>query len=230
MSTLPRAIGNTPLYEAERRALTSAEQETVNRRIEAFRILMQRPPMAGYRLEVQFNSNYRSQAQALSGDPLIQGVVSFWRNATDTGRGEEKVYECPGKFLKRSSCDKLIPMLGHGFGVVVCPHCGTKWKPEQVTGEVLHNRTRRGWADVLYHYMTKMDGDADIVLKHPTESDIRTATARERDHDRGGEVLRAAREKRNAPDRIVRYQLKNFIKDVGAGADPLERLYAFVSA
>lgn len=220
----------TAVQESERRELTPDEQEQVNRRIAAFAALMQREPVATYRLEVQFNANHRNNAQKLSPDPIIQGLVSFWRNASAKGRGEEKVYECPGKRLEHNSCIAFMPDVSHGMGIAICPACGTRWQPEQLTGEVGHARTRRGWADVLYHYMVKMEGDCDIILKHPTEMDLRLVTAQELDHDRGGEVLRKARAKRQENGRIVRYILKDFIHDVSAGADPLERLHAFLSA
>lgn len=198
--------------------LTEEEQDTLKKRMAAMDKLLAEAKKAKYKVELMVDSHYRS------GQPFA-GAISLWESGTKLhGGGDTKVYECPGKALRINDCIGLIPDASTGYGHLVCPDCKRVWKGEQVTGERLYRLPKEKWAAVLYKYYVRVGHNADIYLKRPRR-DIRQAAALEQEKQRGGEVLAKARK-----IETVIYPLANIIKDVNAGADPILRFKALLSA
>lgn len=198
--------------------LTDEETDTLKKRMEAMDKLLADAKKAKYKLELMVSRDYRSNAP-------FAGALSVWESGTKLhGGGDTKVYECPGRALKINDCIGLIPDASTGYGHLVCPDCKRVWQGEQVSGERLARLTKQGWATLLYRYYVRVGHNADIYLKRP-KRDIRQAAAAEQERQRGGEVLMKARK-----IETVIYPLINIIKDVGAGADPILRFKALLSA
>lgn len=173
---------------------------------------------AKYKIELMFGSHYASLQP-------YPGALSLWESGSKLhGGGDTKVYECPGKTLKKSECTGLIPDASQGYGYLMCPACKTVWQGTQVHGERLARLTTQGWATLLYRFYVRLGHNADIYVKRPRR-DIRVAAGTEQERQRMGEVLVKARKRE-----VFIYPLKNIIKDVNAGADPIKRFQALLSA
>lgn len=198
--------------------LTEEEQHTLQKRMEAMDKLLAEAKKAKYKLEIMFGRDYRT-GQA------YPGALSIWESGAKLhGGGDTKVYECPGKALKKNDCMGLIPDASQGYGFLVCPSCKTVWKGGQVHGEVFARLTTEGWATLLYKYWVRLGHNADLYMKRPRR-DIRRAAQDEQEKQRGGELLMKSRKRETSI-----YPLKNIIKDVSAGADPIKRFKAFLSS
>lgn len=225
MSSRTNAHGEL-LYDAVRAApieLTEAEANEVRARAEKLKMLLSDHALkATYKIEVLFGKA-RSTAQKPT-----PGVISFWVSGNRLhGGGDEKLYLCPGKILKRSECERpLVDHYNNATGIV-CPGCGTIWKHEQVIGELLLNLPMQHWADVVLKYFKVLNQDCDIYLKFAPE-DIRSMTKAQVDKAtwKGTQVLERARNKRAK----AVYRLVNILKDISAGADLLKRFRAFLVA
>jgi hypothetical protein len=126
--------------------------------------------------------------------------------------------------LKKNNCEAPIPFAFNAYGHLVCPTCKEVWQGKQVIGEVLGRHTMRDWAKLLYIYFCRLDHNADFYLKHSPE-DIRSVAMREQERQKGGELLARARKRA-----LHVYPLRNLIKDTSAGADPLTRIYSFLTS
>jgi hypothetical protein len=199
--------------------LGEEELEALKGRMLAMDKLLAEAKKAKYKIELMFGSRYASNQP-------YPGALSLWESGAKLhGGGDTKVYECPGKSLKRSDCTSLIPDASQGYGHLFCPGCKTVWKGSQVHGEVFARLSNQGWATLLYRYFTKLGHNADIYVKRPRR-DIRVAARAEQHKTMMGELLEATRKKRE----VFIYPLKNIIKDVNAGADPVKRFRALLSA
>jgi hypothetical protein len=159
---------------------------------------------------------------------ITPGILSFWLSGSKFhGGGDEKLYLCPGAYLKKSNCNAMLQESYNVTEGIVCPACGTIWTHEHVIGELMFNLPMRKWAEVLYKYYRLCDYNCDLYLKHAL-SDLRTVSLAqvERATWKGSQALGSARDKR--PRHI--YPLRNIIKDTSAGADLLGRFYAFLIA
>jgi hypothetical protein len=108
--------------------------------------------------------------------------------------------------------------------LLYCPSCKQLWAAEQVVGEVAYNLPMRKWADVVYKHFRTLEMNADVVVKF-TYDDIRAATLMEQTKQLKGDKLTPVRE--NRPTGI--YRLSSILKDVNAGANLLNRFYAFLT-
>ena len=219
------------LYK-EDRPLSPQEQADLDRRVAAWKELTKTQEQGIYKVEIRMGW-HRLEGDKLSADPIRPGMITVWKNTSRwDGRGDVKLYQCPGKDLKRNTCSAFIPEFGHGGKFAICPNCGSRWTPEELVGERAFALTYAHWALVLYRYFVLLDCDADFIRKDNSDrgQDIRIATELEKERDRGGEVLRRVREKRAQPDRIVRYGKPALIRDISAGADPLARFLAYLKA
>jgi hypothetical protein len=202
--------------------LTPEELEQYTKRAEAMaKLLGDKKIIAKYKIEVIFG-------KARSSSKPTPGAICFWANGTKFhGGGDEKLYLCPGQDLKKNGCTALIHDAYNSSQGAVCPACGNIWNPEQLCGEILYNMSMRKWADVVYRYFRLCDYDCDIYLKFAPQ-DIRSVTRAQAEKAtwNGSKVLNRVREKRA---RHI-YPLRNIIKDTSAGADLLNRIYAFLVA
>jgi hypothetical protein len=205
-----------PLEEAPE--LGDEEKHELQKRMEAMDKLLAANKKAKYKIELFFG-------KARSMRSAVPGAISFWESGTKFhGGGDTKIYFCPGKLTGKNDCQKVIPFAFNGYGFMVCPGCKETWKGGQVIGEVFGRHTMRDWALLIFQYYNRLDQNCDIYLKHSPD-DIRSVAAREQERQQGGELLTRARERA----RHV-YPLRNIIKDTLAGADLLNRFYAFLTA
>jgi hypothetical protein len=191
-------------------------RQKVDRHLEEKRKFEEANPEATYTLEVMFGKN-RSMM-----DPYA-GAVSFWERGALGGDGDTKIYICPGRKLKVNDCNGFIPAQSQSVPITtdsgkpmlasICPHCGKRWHPDDVIGEMLIKTTLQHWADVVVYWFVRLDLDADIKLKyHP--SDIRSAAAREQAKQYMGELLNASRVQRA----VELHTMRDIIKEASTGA------------
>lgn len=198
--------------------LTEEEQNSLKKRMEALDKLLAEQKKGKYKLELMFGRDYKTNS-------AYPGALSIWESGTKLhGGGDAKVYECPGKALKKNNCMGLIPDSSQGYGFLVCPECKTVWKGKDVIGETLARLTTQGWAEFLYRWWVRVGHNADLYVKRPRR-DIRVDARAEQEKQRGGELLEKSRKRE-----VFIYPLKNIIIDVSAGADPVKRFRAFLSA
>ena len=194
---------------------------------EKVRALKEKEATADSLRESQGIAKYKIEL-LLAGDRMAMkpspGVLTFWESGARLhGGGDAVMHICPGKHLKKNDCEAFIPDSGHSLGFLVCPKCYSRWSGEQVHGQVAFRLTPQGWATVLHRYYMKLGGNADLVIKS-MPLDLRRASDREQERQRGGELLGRVRGKRNT----VVYPLAHIIKDTAAGAGLYERILAFV--
>lgn len=188
----------------------------VEQHLEEKRKLEESNPEATYTLEVMFGKD-RSMK-----DPFA-GAISFWEKGALGGDGDTKLYVCPGRKLKMNDCNEFIPAQAQSVPITdkgdkpqlaaICPHCGKRWDPQSIIGELLIKTTLQHWADVMVYWFVRLDFNADIKVKyHP--SDIRSAAAREQAKQLMGELLNASRVKRAVETHLMR----DIIKEASTGA------------
>lgn len=202
--------------------LTTEELASIQSQVETLKKLLyaDKKVKAKYKIEIFFGK----ARSLLKSTP---GAISFWESGSKLhGGGDAKLYICPGSTLRQNNCEAFIPDVNHGLTFLVCPHCGCKWTPDQVHGEILANLTMKQWAQALGRYFTRLEMDCDIYLKHAPD-DIRSVAAAEQERQRKGELLTNARDRRIRATHI--YPLHNIIKDLSSGADPLVRFHAFLT-
>ena len=199
--------------------LTDEEQRLMRTKMEALDKLLQVEGKAKYKIELFFS-------RARSMHKPTPGIMSFWESGSRIhGGGDLKIYICPGKRLKKNECQSFIPDSGNASAILFCPKCGTSWQGEDVIGEHMGNHSMRIWSEVIFHYFVRLDHNADVYLKH-AKDDIRTVAMVEQAAQKGGEVLAKVRDKRAQ----LIYPLGRIIKDCSAGASPLTRFYALLTA
>lgn len=203
--------------------LTADQQAEFEKRAIALRkLLSERTIVAKYKIELMFG-----KARTNSAEPT-PGMLSFWANGTKLhGGGDEKLYLCPGNRTLKNGCRAILLDSYNGPTGIVCPHCGTTWKPEAVIGELLFNLPMRKWAEVIHTYFMLFESHCDIYLKYAPD-DIRSKTREQvgKSTWRNTQLLAKAREKRGKAN----YPLRNIVKDLNAGASLEQRLYAFLVA
>jgi hypothetical protein len=213
----PVAYGeDNPIENAP--VLTDEDKFEIKRRMEILDKILATQQKAKYKIEILFASKRSTRAPSA-------GVLSFWESGSKLhGGGDAKMYMCPGKELGRNACDEFIPDVSNGYGFLVCPSCGTTWRGTEVIGEKLLKLSMRDWALVIYRFYIRLQHNADIVVKHP-KVDIRLMSELEQQKQHMGDKLGKARNRLH-----YIYPLRNIIRDVTAGADPLQRFYAFLMA
>lgn len=214
-------ISETKAIEAPP-SLSEQEQEVVAAKLSALgELLKSSNTDAKYKLEVVFG-----KARSLHG--LTPGIISFWENGSKLhGGGDAKIYMCPGRHLKKSECEALLPDMANSSGTIACVSCGQIWKGEQVIGELLFNLPMRKWADVVYNFYRRLEYNCDVYLKY-SKDDIRSVALEQSRKQtwKGSQLLNKARTSRAKSI----YPQVNIIKDTAAGADLLTRFYSFLTA
>jgi hypothetical protein len=199
--------------------LSEEELDTLKKRMVAMDKLLAEQKKAKFKIELLFSSRR-------SGRVPYVGAMSLWESGTKLhGGGDDKAYECPSEAHKKGPCSGIITSSGQGYGHLVCPKCHIVWKGSQVHGEVFARLTTDGWASLIYKYFVRLEHNADIYVKLP-KADIRKAAELEQQKQLMGETLAKARSKRD----VYIYPLRNIIKDTCAGASPLTRFRALLSA
>ena len=176
---------------------------------------------AMFKIELMFGG-------ARSAHKPFVGAISLWlAGSALSGDGDEKVYWCP---IDR--CSKVIhPQFMEPIGedergeLVVCPACGTKLYRPQLVGECVAVNTYQNWAIALENAWRRVGGDADVVLKY-NRHDVRGYSKLTGRRGLGGEELI----KLHQAQLMLRYPLKNIIKDTQNGANLRERFLAFLKA
>ncbi len=199
--------------QVEEVQLTPQELQAVQERIKGMRELTKdKTPRAKYKIEIRFFRKRTSRA-------ATPGFMSWWLSGKKLhGGGDEKMYVCP-------NCNSFILEDGNVSSVHYCHGCGQSYEAEKAIGEIYFNLTMQKWAEVINMWFHKLGGDCDIYLKHSPD-DIRAHCEREMLRKAGGDVLNKMRSARG----LYIYPLANIIKDLGAGADPVKRFKAFLTA
>lgn len=221
---MPVSDGPIRFDEVREGPLVLTEAEAAIFAVEAARItkLLTDPKVvAKYKLEIIFGRVRTARG-------LTPGAVTFWANGTKFhGGGDEKVYLCPGRRLKKSDCEAVLQADYISALGITCPACGTTWPNEHVIGEVFLNLDMRKWAQALYGLFCQFDCNCDLYLKHAA-TDVRSISIAQSQKQTwvGSQKLEKARTTRA---RVI-YPLRNIIQDISAGADPLRRFYDFITA
>jgi hypothetical protein len=175
--------------------------------------------LARYKIELFF-------AHTRSAHGASAGAVSLWESGAELhGGGDAKIYLCPGRSLRLSDCEALIPDRANAYGFLACPSCKNVWRADQVHGEILAKLAPPAWAELLVRMFQKLGCTADVVLKYPRE-DLRAASTKEQARQRMGEHLARARAARVA----VIYPLARILADTQNGGDLYARFLAFLRA
>lgn len=199
--------------------LSAEEQDALRQRMAAMDKLLADQGMAKWKVEVVFFHKRRLFTHSA-------GAISIWESGTKFhGGGDTKAYFCPGRELKVSDCEAVIPDSSNGYGFLVCPACKHVWTGEQVYGEVFGRWSNQMWAEKILHFFRRLDHNADIYLKYPRH-DLRVAARQEQEKQLMGEKLQHVRRERVQ----YIYPLKNIIIDTANGADLLGRFHAFLTA
>jgi len=199
--------------------LSKEELEAVHERMKLLDELLKTGTKAKYKIEILFTKD-RSMHRP------TPGAVSFWESGSKLhGGGDGKLYICPGQSLGRNDCSSFIPDSANASSFLWCPRCGIRWQGTEVIGERLAVLPLKKWGEVLLHYFTKLENNADIYVKYARE-DIRTKAMLEQARQQGGEKLEKVR---NARAKSI-YPLKNIVWDTSNGADLLGRFQAFLTA
>lgn len=201
--------------------LSEEDKAEIDRRLSIMDKLLADQGKAKYKIEFLFGRDRSNRAP-------YSGAVSFWESGTKFhGGGDTKLYMCPGATLGINDCQGFIPDPSNGYGFCVCPKCQKVWKDEQVGGEVFYKLPTSKWALIALKFFVALEHNADIYVKSLERTmDLRKATELEKERNRGGEVLLAARLARTP----FIYPLRNILVDTANGADILGRFYAFLSS
>lgn len=196
--------------------LSTEEKVEVAKKAEALDKLLSKDNLhAKYKIEVLFG-------KARSSRNPTPGVLCFWASGAKLhGGGDDKLYLCP-------HCSHLISAMCNSSSGAVCAGCGKVVPPAELVGELLLNLSMRKWAEVLTKYFHLCDRNCDIYAKH-APNDLRAVAKAQSESKatwQNSKKLESARAKRVQ----YIYPLRNLIKDLNAGADLTNRLYAFLTA
>lgn len=217
--TTPKPVSALTELRSSNPFLSEDEKEALEAQKKALDALLTTEGLAKYKLELLLGKDF-------SMSKPCTGALSFWESGSKLhGGGDTILYVCPGKAKGVSSCEAFIPDDSQGYGFLVCHKCGTTWKGEEVSGQILARLPVAGWGQLLTKYFHRLEQKADIVLKyHPL--DIRSAAASEQEKQQMGDRLMGTRNKRHV--RI--YTLASLLTDTTAGAEIEARILAFIKA
>ncbi len=154
-----------------------------------------------------------------SSQASVLGSLSWWMNVPV---GEIKLYQCPGKYLGRNECDKIIPDSGHVKTVIFCPACNLRWSQDDVIGELIYRQPLTSWAEVVVKFYQSLGGDSDIFVRQPRGGLIK-ATVTEQEKFLGGKMM----DKAKKMEKKI-YPLAHIIKDTSAGKDLYANILGFL--
>lgn len=163
--------------------------------------------------------------------------ISFWESGKRLhGGGDEMMFLCrrhegapklapmevvsPKANVGPRGCGKLIPGgLAELSGFVVCPHCQTKHRTDQIGDSVFYKTSIKDAAKVLADWWRKLDCDADVYVKY-APSDPRTMLMAQT------MGFKKARELKG----LTIYPLAHIIQDTLTGATVESRFEALLTA
>lgn len=161
--------------------------------------------------------------------------LSFWESGKRLhGGGDEMMFICRrhshapklkpfdvamAKTKSVRGCDGLIPGGLADSGVIVCPHCHAKHKPDQIGDSIFYRTSIDQAADVLAKWWRKLGGRADLYAKYNPTDPRSIMMAQNYDY-------RTAREKKG----LTIYPLQNILKDTLNGATLESRIKSFITA
>lgn len=173
---------------------------------------------ARYRIEVMLTETRRVYGEST-------GLLEVWSASSALqGNGDTRIPLCPGRHLKRNSCRAALTTQ-ETHRVIACPKCGMAWKGSEVIEGTIYRATMEQWAHIVYGYYGELGHNADMVLSYHPVDIARVYTTAETAIKQRDATEHARRVRR----RCI-YPLKNFVHDVGTGADPLKRIQAFLTA
>lgn len=149
----------------------------------------------------------------------VVGHLSVWTHAGREHVGshtESKLYFCPGKFLGKSDCEKLMPEVANATTSHTCPSCGLTWDPELVIGERKGRLTRQGWAAALTDLVNEVGRCVEVVLVI-WEKGMRDANRMEMHRNRQGEALTRQRTKKLTAN----YRYPSLLRDLSRNNNDL---------
>jgi len=183
---------------------------------------------ADYKIQIWFRSE-RSMHKP------VAYSLSFWESGKRLhGGGDEMMFICRrhahapklkpfdvayAKTPSVRGCDGLIPGGLAESGVIVCPHCHVKHKPDQVGDSIFYRTSIDQAATVLAGWWRKIGGRADLYAKYNPNDPRSVMMAQNYDY-------RTAREKKG----LTIYPLQNILKDTLNGATLESRIKAFITA
>lgn len=176
--------------------------------------------LALYKIEIQFGKGHHVDGQ------LTYGMLTLWESGTKLhGGGDALLYVCPGRELRKNDCTGVIADALLGRAVVVCPHCMTAWRQEEIIGQTYYRLPIQKWAEVVHRWFIRLNMNADLRVKYFYQ-DIRVASEAEQVKQLKGELLEKARSSAQRISRV--YPLENIVRDVSAGADMYARILSFL--
>jgi hypothetical protein len=182
---------------------------------------------ADYKIQIWFKSE-RSMHKP------VAFSLSFWESGKRLhGGGDEMMFICrrhaeapkatpfevaaAHKATERG-CDLLIPG-GLAQGIIVCPHCGLRHKPNEIGDSIFYRVSVDQAANILETWWSRLECNADLYAKY-APTDPRTALMYQNYNHR------VAREKKG----LTIYPLENILKDTIAGSSIHSRFKAFITA
>lgn len=185
---------------------------------------------AKYKIQIWFQSARHTQGP-------VTYSISFWESGKRLhGGGDEMMFICrrhdrakpiapfeavsPKAPPGSKGCGKLIPGgVAELTGVLLCPHCGTKHRTDEVGDAVLYRTSIEKASEILATWWRKLDCNADIYVKYcPTDPRVilmsKTMSPQ------------VAREKKG----LTIYPLANILKDTLVGATVESRFKALLTA
>ena len=161
--------------------------------------------------------------------------LSFWESGKRLhGGGDEMMFVCRrhasspklqpfdvamSKKKTVRGCDGLIPGALADSGVIVCPHCHVRHRPEQIGDSIFYRTSINQAADILAKWWRQTGGRADLYAKYNPNDPRSIMMAHNYDY-------RTAREKKG----LTIYPLQNILKDTLNGASLESRFKAFITA
>jgi len=185
---------------------------------------------AKYKIQISFVSD-RKLHDACS------YTISFWESGLRMhGGGDEMMFICrrhedapkviplevagPKANVGPRGCGMLIPGgLAEMSGIIVCPHCQTAHRTDQIGDSVFYKTPISSAAKVLAEWWRKLDRNADIYVKF-SPTDPRTKLMMQ------SEGFRRARELKG----LTIYPLKNIIRDTVGGSTLESRFEALLTS
>lgn len=184
---------------------------------------------AGHKIQLWFKSDRTAHG-------LVAYSLSFWESGKRLhGGGDEMMFVCrrhagaprvapfevssPKTRATSRGCDGLIP---GGLAVgdrIICPHCQTAHRTDQIGDSIFYRTTMTKAADVLAGWWRKLGCDADIYVKYaPTDPRVILM---------GRAVgLEKARKLKG----LTIYPLERIIKDTAVGSTVESRFKALLTA
>jgi hypothetical protein len=204
--------------------------ERINERIqqEAEKTAEEMAKRADFKIQIWFRSE-RSIHKP------IAYTLSFWESGKRLhGGGDEMMFICRrhegspriapfevamSRVKSSRGCDGLISGGLADTGIIVCPHCHVRHKPDQIGDSIFYRTSINQATDVLAKWWWKLGGRADLYAKYNPTDPRSIMMAQNYD-------FRTAREKKG----LTIYPLQNILKDTLNGATLESRIKAFITA